>query len=243
MKRNHIVCAAAAAILALSAMLCSPAAADMQTYDLRIFNNSPYVSYPGLHYTVQVSDSGVNSGQARFTIRNESATGSSFIDEVYFDDGWLLGISRVESPPGVDFEQDTYSDQVKPPNLPAGNELDPPFVTSTYEDGSGYWKKKVWHAYYAKMAAEADPPTRGNVINNGQYVDIVFDLTTGHTVADVIDTMSDGTLRVGVHIQSLPHVSCASDSASAVSVIPTPAAVVLGLIGLGTLGVWRRRYC
>jgi len=129
LKRNLIVCVVAAAIIAMSAMLCSPAAADMsQTYDLKIFNNPAAALNPDLHYTVEVSDRDVLSGQARFTISNISTGGTSSIAEIYFDDGFLLDISRVDNGPGVSFAPDLSSagNDVRPKNLPAGQDLHPP---------------------------------------------------------------------------------------------------------------------
>lgn len=235
MKRNHTVCAAAAAILALSAVLCSPAAADMWTYELKIFqiNDAPASNPAGLRYTVVVNDTDAAgtplSGQVRFTISNDSDVGTtSDITAIYFDDG-LLGIASVSpATTTVRFRPDSVN-KVNPGELPAGKNgdlLNPKFTTTLYPDGSG-----------KKFSADADNPGPKYGLGYSEYVDITFNI--GNSVAEVITRMDTSALRVGVHIQDLP----GGKSGSAVSVIPAPAAVVLGLIGLGALGVWRRRYC
>ena len=244
MQRNHTVCAAAASILALSAMLCSPAAADMsQTYDFWIFNlPAGQTLSPGLHYTVDVSDSDVDDGQVRFRISNISTGGASSIAGIYFDDGALLQIASVQNSTGVLFVEDSIDNPGQPRELPGANLLTPHFETSF--NPTDYTGKK--NAFYAM--ADSDPPVYWNGVGNSEHVDIIYNLTPGQSVADVIAAMTlgamatteiPGMLRVGIHIQN---ATTDGESVSAVSV-PAPAAVVLGLIGLGALGVWKRRYC
>lgn len=239
MKRNLIVCAVAAVILALSAMLCSPAVADIsQTYNLTIFNNDPAAALIGLADHVLVSDTSTAghplTDQVRFRISNGSNYG--VITAVYFDDG-LLGIASVQNSPGVEFFPDGWQVidkngkvtvlRTDPQELPGANLIS--FMTSSNTGGA-------FNSFMMSTDADNPSPTWG--IGQGEYVDIIFDLMPSTTVGNVIARMDTGALRVGVKIQSLP-----VDSASAVSYIPAPAAVVLGLIGLGALGAWMRRYC
>ncbi|MFH1371643.1 MAG: PEP-CTERM sorting domain-containing protein, partial [Planctomycetota bacterium] len=61
-----------------------------------------------------------------------------------------------------------------------------------------------------------------------------FDLINGGTLEDVIDELNNGTLRVGIHIIGLPDGS----SESAI-LVPEPATMCL--LGLGALGLLKKR--
>src|SRR5687768_16825369 len=62
--------------------------------------------------------------QAAFIFKNFGSIGSR-INDVYFDDGTLFGIASISNGSGTNFAQNA-----NPGDLPGGNTLDPPFITS-----------------------------------------------------------------------------------------------------------------
>ncbi len=165
---------------------------------------------PALDLTVDVYNGG---STVSFEFHNNSV--SPLVDvaitDIYFDDGTLLAISGVTNGPGVDFTK-----LATPTELPGATILVPPFETTD------------------QFSAGADPPPPHNGVNLGEWVIINFDLQGGGTLQHVLDELSDGTLRIGLKIQSFPGGS----SESAVNV-PEPATICL--LGLGALALLRKR--
>ena len=172
--------------------------------------------------SVDVLDIGGN--QVLFNINNNGPIDDAIVRQVYFDDGTLLGIaSLVDSDegiggdPGVDFSVDA-----SPPDLPGGNSISPAFNVT------------------AGFLGDADTPQPNvNGIGAGETLGIIFDLQAGMTYADVIDDLTTGALRIGLHVQAF--TSGGSES-FVNNPIPVPAAVWLfgsGLLGL--IGIARRR--
>ncbi len=122
-----------------------------------------------------------------FLIRNVGLVNSSITD-VYFDDGTLLAISTITNYDGVNF-----SIGAKPGNLPDGNNIDPPFETT-----SDYF------------SADSNPQTQPNGVNPGERLGIHFTLLPGMTWSDTVAALVpdplDGEihLRVGLKVQGLP---------------------------------------
>jgi hypothetical protein len=131
---------------------------------------------------VDVSDFGSN--RALFTFRNTGPE-PCVIKGIYFDDGALLALAFVVNGPGVSFTQDSIS-PVSLGELPAGNNLVPPFVTT------------------ANFLADADNPSgigkKG--VDPYESVGIVFDLQSGMDFGDVLAFLEDGGLRIGIHVGS-----------------------------------------
>jgi hypothetical protein len=155
--------------------------------------------------SVSVTDAG--GGQVLFSFSNSGAAPSSITD-VYFDDGSLLAIALVindlVAPGIVDFSQDAA-----PPNLPSGNNASPAFVTT------------------AGFSADSNPPTQSNGVNPGETLGIRFTLQGSQTFNDVLAELTDGRLRIGIHVQSFD----AQGSESFVN-HPLPEPAALGLSGL-----------
>ena len=173
--------------------------------------NGDNFSDPNLNLYVEVYN---GAGTASFKFHNQS--NSTFlpgvsITDVYFDDGTLLDINSIENGAGVSF-----TPIATPGELPGANLLVPPFVTT------------------GQFSSDSNPPPPKNGVEPGEWVTIKFDLMGGGTLADVIDELNDGTLRVGIHIQSFPDKS----SESAVNV-PEPATVAL--LGIGALFMLKRK--
>ena len=163
---------------------------------------------------VDVSDHG--NDQVLFTFTNRGPRASSITD-VYFDDGTLLGISSIDdSGSGVSFSQ-----YASPKNLPGGNLLSPPFVTT-----SGF-------------SADSDPAVQPNGVNPGESLGIVFNLQDDKKYKNVIADLTSGDLRTGIRVQGFE--SGGSEAFVNNRVIPAPGAVVLGSIGTLLVGWLQRR--
>ncbi len=220
-------------------------------YNFDIFNNPTYENDPRLNFTITLSDEGLNShGRQKvgFTFNNNSTTTSSITD-IYFDsrpgDSTLNFnyVSIIEGP-GVNF-----SKNANPKSLPGGEELNPKFDKTP------------------EYSADSDSPVSHNGINPDEWLMLIFTLDYNKTIDDVILEIANGgssylqSLRVGIHIQSLPHdcydddyyddyqSSCycppppvCDDSASAINCTePIPEPTTICLLSLGALGLIRRK--
>jgi len=175
--------------------------------------------------SVEVIDEGNN--QVSFTFTN---TSSSSLTDVYFDDGTLLGISRITWGDGMDVN---FSQFASPGNLPGGNNLSPGFQTT------------------AGFSADSNPPVSPNGVTSGEWLTITFDLQPNQGYQSVINALAlpkgggAGDLRIGLHVQSFAD----GGSESFVNVpgisVPVPEAhtYAMMLAGMGLVGfmVSRRR--
>jgi len=201
--------------LCAPARLLQAALVEPKTYPFEIFtSNGAYFDSPDIDLYVIVSN---GDGSVDFTFYNESLVPSS-LSAVYFDDGSLLGISAVTNGPGTLFTQ-----PATPGNLPGAGLLDPPFVTTE------------------EFCIDGDPPPSQNGVNPVdageplEWVQVTFDLVGDATLANVLEELDTGVLRIGVRLTALPDGS----SESAINVPEPTAAFILGL-GLFTLLKKRR---
>jgi hypothetical protein len=170
--------------------------------------------------TVEVTSGG--SGKVLFTFENSGPSACSITD-IYFDSydgGALASIASIDnSDPGVSF-----SAGAAPPDLPGGNNAVPPFVAT------------------ANLSSDSDSPVSDNGVGPGEFLGILFNLGTGATFGDVINELNNGSLRIGLHVQSFPDGGSEAFINDG-TVVPAPSAALLGMIGLGMtswLRGWRK---
>ena len=113
-----------------------------------------------------------------------------------------------------------WSDSASPANVPGGENLDPDFsVSFASEEGNG----------------------NGEGILPSTSETIIFDLDGVSSLSDIIEGLSNGTLRIGLHLTGIGPNNEFSASYITTTVVPVPAAAGLGFLGMGLVGLVRRR--
>lgn len=149
-------------------------------------------------------------GQALFTFTNNCDNGG-VLGRIFIRENDLITFNSIyDESEGVSFSDPDYKNAM----LPGGHDL-------------GFTSQNTY-------AIEADPARPKNGLHYQDYVSVLFDMNDGVLFPDVINSISGGTLGVGLHVQSLPGGASASFTA-----IPEPA--TLALIGIGTLLLRRKR--
>ena len=228
-KRNTV----ATALIAVCTLLVMPmgAMADViyQFGTSVTNNNAGDVAIGQNQLSVDVMDLGfnaaTNANQVSFKFSNDGPEDSSIV-QIYFDDGSLLGLSSlidaddgIGGDPGVDF-----SPGASPPDLPGGQNANPPFqVTAGFlTDADNQGGKQI------------------NGVNPGEMLTVIFDLQGTQDFADVIDELSTGDLRIGIHVQG--YASGGSESfINDPDPIPEPSQYALLAAGVGLAILARRK--
>jgi hypothetical protein len=167
--------------------------------------------------------------EVRFTFTNEGPI-ESFIGQTYFDDaaGVLNLMSAPINGPGVEFIIPGGGSA----NLPGGNGA-PYHFTTDFKAGAD------------ELGLDKDG------VDIHENVTIPFSLKSGKSLSDVIAALNagatdptdgTGTLRIGIHVQSLGGAGGLSDAylLTPPPAVPVPGAVILGLLGMSLAG-WRLR--
>lgn len=113
-----------------------------------------------------------------------------------------------------------FTQGANPPDLPGGNNINPSFQIT------------------AGFLADADNPVPKWGVSSGQWLGVIFDLQGAQTYDDVIAELTDGSLRIGMHVINFENGGSESFVNNAV---PVPAAVWLGSGLLGLMALARRR--
>ena len=180
-------------------------------------------------FQLEVSEIAPGSAQALFTFNvlpGNYAYDGFFIDGVYFYDGALLRIAElIENSAG----QVDFTEGAGPGHLP-GIDL------ATHKLVTGYELDMLDSA-----DAEASPAING--INAGESLGVLFDLQPGKTYDDVIAGIIDGSIIVGVKAQGFgpDDYSEGFTASGGYAVVPAPSAFLLGSLGVGIVGLLRKR--
>jgi uncharacterized protein (TIGR03382 family) len=133
------------------------------------------------------------------------------ITRIYFD---AEAFESIDSTASMD-DGVAFGPNIGPPNMPAGRN-----IGFNSRDG---------------LRVGALPPGPKNGVNPGESVTVVVELKDGYTFLDTLIGLNDGSIRLGLHVQSFED----GGSESFVNVelpeelIPTPgAATLLGLSGV-----------
>jgi len=156
---------------------------------------------------LSVDVSSPKASQISFVFSNVGAN-AAVIAGVYWDDAGstlLDSIASIVNGTGVSF-----SANGSPPVLPGGASISPPFVV-------GF-----------RVNADAPPPKNG--VGPGETLDVIFNLKSGVTPADVIAGMDSGALRVGLHV-----IAFANSGSESFVNTPEPASTLL--LGAGAFGL------
>ena len=115
---------------------------------------------------------------------------------------------------GFDTIAPDWNEPATPGNLPGGNMV----------------------GFSADLSVDADPPPARNGIHPGEMA--TFILTTGGTFDAIVAALTDGSLRLGLHVQG---IGSKGESDGFVSVpVPLPTAAWMGIALLGGLGVAKK---
>lgn len=210
--------------LALAGLLATSISANAVTYGFGCITNNLAVDCGIGEAQLFVDVTSAAAQEVTFTFYNNGPAASSITD-IYFDDGSLLAIaSLVDADDGVGGHAGVdFSEGASPQNLPGANNVSPAFQVTT------------------GFLADSDSPPSINGINAGEWLDINYTLQGTQTVADVIDELSTGALRIGIHVQAFS-TGGSESFVNGPAVVPVPAAAWLfGSALLGLAGLKRRK--
>lgn len=154
---------------------------------------------------------GVSGSDNSLTFSFGNSLADGVIAQIYFSGSGFLnyGSYSFTQSSGVSFASGS-----NPPNLPGGNGI----------------------SFSASQSFGADVPAPKNGIGSGESLGITFSLLDNTSYQTALNAVSSGSLRVGMHVISLPQGA----SASFVSAVPEPATYAMLLAGLGVIGTVAR---
>lgn len=160
----------------------------------------------------------VSDTKVSFTFSN-SGSEQCVISEIYFDDtAYLKSIYQIDdSLDTVDFNAGA-----KPADLPGGASFNPIFTANQ------------------SLSVSAKNPSPKNGVGPDEWVSVIFNLESGVTLDKLMNSITAGQTRVGLHVTSFADGSSVSFiNQIPDQEIPEPASLIL--IGAGSLLVLRCR--
>ena len=142
-------------------------------------NNSLDCGTGESQFFVEITE--VSNDEILFTFLN-SGPNESFISDIYFDSEYFLQVSSLidaDDGFGGDINVD-FSVGAKPNNLPAGRSLSDPFVS---------------------LFGFSNDPGAANGIQVDESLGILFYLTNGLSYEGLINDLTNGAFRIGIHGQ------------------------------------------
>jgi hypothetical protein len=229
------------ALFLFLAILPTSGRAAMQEYGFfRITHNSPV--NPADQFTVQVTDEGVAAGRVLFKFLNSgSIDTTTSIRDIYFKDGSLLAMSDL-----IDIDENSLTwlswgnNNAAPVDF-SRDAVDPP----TLPGGAPYGFESPTATFFATDSDNVAPNWQTvNGVGTGESLGIVFDLKPLLDIDDVFSALSLGSRTGGLRIGFKARIDSTNDTDSFVDIapVPVPAAVLLGLLGLGVAGLRLRRF-
>jgi len=182
-----------------------------------ITNNDDYNADVGEgQLLVDILDGG---SEVTFVFRNTGPEPAT-IAEIYFGGSPLFsGITDITGDPGVVFVTGAH-----PSNLPGGNTIAPAFEI------------------IPGLAVEAQNPAPANGVNPYEQVELLLSLSTGKTWQNVVEGITSGSFRIGLHVISMS-TSGGSEAFvnDRITYEHTPEPATLAMLALGFIAVRRGR--
>jgi len=205
------------AVLSLCAGAATVNADPVELSFYRISSNAAQNIEAQLHCVV----SEVSSSTVSFKFTNLVGVSSS-VSEIYFDDGPFLQVAPTLFQFGTNFTGGGAS----PSNLPGGNTLSPPFNATQI------------------FSADAVGNPSNGISTATDWLDMHFTLVSGTNFGDVVDALTTGALRIGLHVRAIGPGEESDSFVNVPTVVPLPPSAWAGLAcmaGIGTVRVIRRR--
>jgi hypothetical protein len=161
------------------------------------------------------------AGSVYFEFHNFGPIDSSITD-IYWEAESLealTGLVDADDGIGGDVGVD-FSPGADPTNLPSANDASPPFVATT------------------GLMTDSDSSPIANGVGPGQWLGVYFSLQAGKSFDDVLGELGTGTMRIGMHVQSIGE----GGSESFINEVPEPATMTMLALGSLVLLHRGRRY-